>query len=167
MLLKLNEVDETGRFSFCKVIVRFFFLIAGERLAYLHHRVPSWQGLHCPSAALRLVVGTVVGFGLHLDLQIVRTWAGWQLPIKSREGWAAKLENKTVHQDVWITYTYAYTILQALIGWVKPDFRLAPGKRLGPGPLHFIIVFNLICCSHCLKYLISKVWQLIVIFFFF
>lgn len=57
-------------------------------LADLNDRVSSGQGLHRSPAALRLVVGPVVGLGLHLDLQAVRARAGRQLPVQRRQGWA-------------------------------------------------------------------------------
>ena len=39
--------------------------------SYLHDGVSSRQSLDGPAAALRLVVGPVVGLGLQLDLQAV------------------------------------------------------------------------------------------------
>ena len=59
------------------------------RLADLNHWVSPRQGLHRSPAALRLVVGSVVGLGLHLDLQAVRAGAGRQLPVQGWQGWAA------------------------------------------------------------------------------
>lgn len=46
----------------------------------------SCQGLHRPPAALRLIVGSVVGLGLQIDLQAVRPRAGRQLPVESGQG---------------------------------------------------------------------------------
>lgn len=58
----------------------------------------SRQGLHCPPAALCLVVGTVVGFRLHFNLKAVWAGAGWQLPIKSRQGGATRERKKKTVQ---------------------------------------------------------------------
>lgn len=44
---------------------------AGGCRRYLHHGVSSREGLDGAAAALRLVVGAVVGLGLHLDMQAV------------------------------------------------------------------------------------------------
>lgn len=43
----------------------------GSRPRYLHAGVSSCRRLHGPPAPLRLVVGSVVGFGLHLNPQLV------------------------------------------------------------------------------------------------
>lgn len=59
-----------------------------KSLADLNDWVSSRQGLYGSPAALRLVVGSVVGLGLHVDLQAVRPGAGRQLPVKSWQGWA-------------------------------------------------------------------------------
>ena len=40
-------------------------------VTYLNDGVAPGQGFDGPAAPLRLVVGAVVGFGLHLDLQAV------------------------------------------------------------------------------------------------
>lgn len=53
----------------------------------------SCQGLHGSPAALRLVVGSVVGLRLNFDLQAVWTRAGRQLPVKGGQGWAAGGKN--------------------------------------------------------------------------
>ena len=52
-------------------------------VADLNDRVSSCHGLHRSPTALRLVVGSVVGLGLHVDLQAVRPRAGRQLPVES------------------------------------------------------------------------------------
>lgn len=56
---------------------------------YLHYRVATRQCLDRPAAPLRLIVGPVMGLGLHLDLQVVWAGAGWQLPVQSWQRWAA------------------------------------------------------------------------------
>lgn len=56
-------------------------------LADLNDWVSSCQCLHCSPAALCLIVGSVVGLGLHLNLQAVRPRAGRQLPV---EGWQGR-----------------------------------------------------------------------------
>lgn len=57
-------------------------------LADLNHWMSSCQGLHRSTAALRLIVGSVVRLGLHLNLETVRSRAGRQLPVKGWQGWA-------------------------------------------------------------------------------
>lgn len=52
-------------------------------MAYLHDGVSSCQSLDGPPAAFGLIVGSVVGLGLDLDLQAVWTRAGRQLPVQS------------------------------------------------------------------------------------
>jgi len=64
-----------------------------KQKADLNDWVSSCQRLHCSPAALRLIVGPVVGFGLHLDLQAVRPRAGRQLPVQSWQRWAVGGEN--------------------------------------------------------------------------
>lgn len=59
-------------------------------VADLNHRVSPCQSFHRPPAALCLVVGSVVGLGLHLDLQAVGPGAGRQLPVESRQRRAVK-----------------------------------------------------------------------------
>lgn len=63
-------------------------------VAHLDDWVPSCQGFHGSPAALRLVVGSVVGLGLHFDLQAVRPGAGRQLPVKGGQGRAVGVKNK-------------------------------------------------------------------------
>lgn len=58
----------------------------------LHDGVSSRQGLHRSPAALGLVVGPVVGLGLHVDLQAVWPRAGRQLPVQGRQGRAVGAE---------------------------------------------------------------------------
>ena len=54
--------------------------------SYLHNRVSSCRGLHRPPAPLRLVVGPVVRFGLHVDVQLVLVGASGHRPLQRREG---------------------------------------------------------------------------------
>lgn len=57
---------------------------------YLHDRVSSSRSLHSSPAAFRLIVSPVVRLGLHLDPEFIRTRVRRQLPVKGRQGWAAK-----------------------------------------------------------------------------
>ena len=57
----------------------------------------SRRGLDCPPAALRLIVGAVVGFGLDVDLQAVRPRAGRKLPVEGRERWAVPGRREGTH----------------------------------------------------------------------
>lgn len=45
-------------------------------------------------------MGSVVGLGLHFDLQAVRPGAGWQLPVESWQRWAVVAKNKIHVQHV-------------------------------------------------------------------
>lgn len=65
-----------------------------ESVAHLDDWVSSCQGLHGSPAALRLVVGSVVGLGLHFDLQAVWPGAGRQLPVKGGQGGAVGVKKK-------------------------------------------------------------------------
>lgn len=47
--------------------------LESEQSGYLHAGVSSSQRLHGPPAPLRLVMRSVVGLGLHLDPQLVRS----------------------------------------------------------------------------------------------
>lgn len=52
----------------------------------LNHWMSSCRGLYGTSAALCLIVGSMVGLGLHFDLQAVWPRAGRQLPVESWQG---------------------------------------------------------------------------------
>lgn len=54
--------------------------------SHLDNRMPCWCSFDCSSAALCLVVGSVVRTGLHLDTQLVLVKLGWQWPVKRRQG---------------------------------------------------------------------------------
>lgn len=62
----------------------------GDRPQYLHAGVSSGRRLHSPPAPLRLIVGSVVGLGLHLDPQLIGSRARWQLPVQGGEGRAER-----------------------------------------------------------------------------
>jgi hypothetical protein len=57
-----------------------------KRRLYLNHRVTSCGSLDGPSAALSLIVGPVMGLGLHLDPQLIRAWLVAERPLKWRKG---------------------------------------------------------------------------------
>lgn len=61
---------------------------------YLHAGVSPRRRLHGPPAALGLVVGSVVGLGLHLDPQLVGPRVRRQLPVEGRERRAGREEQR-------------------------------------------------------------------------
>ena len=69
-------------------------LICGSVL-HLDHGVSRRRGLDGSSAALRLIVGSVVRPGLHLDAQLVLVELGRQRPVERRQsvgpGWGQEI----------------------------------------------------------------------------
>lgn len=57
---------------------------AEDLKGYLDDGVPSGSRFDGPAAALRFVVSSVVGFGLHLDLQLILAKLARQRPV---QGW--------------------------------------------------------------------------------
>lgn len=97
----------------CKNMQHDTTLFEATVLANLNNWVSSCQGLHCSPAALRLIVGSVVGLGLHFDLQAVRSGAGRQLPVESWQGRAIGV--KTCHATCQLNKEGGELILDALI----------------------------------------------------
>lgn len=77
-----------------------------ESVAHLDDWVSSCQGLHSSPAALRLVVGSVVGLGLHFDLQAVWPRAGRQLPVKGGQGRTVRVKKK--NKKICVNHCHVY-----------------------------------------------------------